>query len=117
MTAVFDVFAGSQLREIFADEAKRLMTAGGKLYDVGVELIDQKAVSEGAIALGLYLKMSESLRHLLGLNAPQSHSIALAIRAEQKPMTFDRIAQVIERLAAEQPATPSDDKGEPGQRH
>jgi hypothetical protein len=102
MLGDLDVFDGAKLREEIEEQAKCLRTAGRKLYAVGIELIDQKAVSEGSIALSLYLKMSESLRHLLGLNAPAQHAVQLAVSAEPRANTTDRIAAVLERLVGEQ---------------
>src|SRR5215831_1406978 len=92
-------FAGEELRRTWLLEARRLRELGQKYYDKAMS--DAENAANSAI---IFIKASERLATLTGMNAPQGHSVTLiheAARPERQTGT-DKIRAAIDRIRGRQ---------------
>jgi hypothetical protein len=104
-------FNGEQLRRDLLIEVRQLRELKQKLWD--------RAVKENDLtAAAVYVKCSERLASMIGLNMPAAFSVNLiqAAPSQERPTSTARFAAVIERLAAEQQKPNGGDEGE-AERH
>src|SRR5215831_18700024 len=89
-------FAGEELRRTWLLEARRLRELGQKYY--------RKAMGDGEEAANsavIFIKASERLATLTGMNAPIGHSVQIMHQVAEPQMTStDRIHAALDRIAA-----------------
>lgn len=92
-------FSGEQLRREWWLEASRLRALGQRYFDRAMSDDDMNAANAAAI----YIKASERLSSLTGLNAPQSSAVTLinATPPAGQQSSTARFQAVIDRLLAD----------------
>ena len=88
-------FAGEELRRTWLLEARRLRELGQKYYDKAMG--DAEDAANSAV---IFIKASERLATLTGMNAPQGHSVSLIHEVAQphRQTGTDKIRAAIDRI-------------------
>ena len=100
-----DALSGPQLRRDLLFEVMRLRALGRKYYE--------KAMDRGELNAGLlYIKASERLATLLGMNAPQGHAVQIIQHEPATAQTStDKIRAAIDRIRGK--SLPKPESGDP----
>lgn len=102
-------FSGEELRRELLLEARRLRELGQRYFDRAMADDDMNAANAAAI----YIKASERLATLTGMNAPQNSAVTLinATPAAGQQTSTERLTAVINALCATSPP-PGDEPAE-----